>query len=143
MSAAICIDRCTEQNGAVEFLPGFHDRLLTEPGIAADPDESMFPSFVLAIAEPGDILIFAGLKPHRSGGNRSDACRRMLFLTYSRDKRPNLYEHYQQLRGTFFRRGTVRQSDVHTPDPPRKARTNVPFAAGDGCQLYRHFTPLA
>jgi len=101
MSAAICIDRCTEQNGAVEFAPGFHDRLLTEPGIAADPVESMFPSFVFAIAEPGDILIFTGLTPHRSGGNRSDACRRMLFLTYSRDNRPNLYEQYQQLRGTF------------------------------------------
>lgn len=101
MSVAVCIDHCTEENGAVEFAPGFHDRLLTVPGVAADPDESLFPSFDMAVAEPGDIVIFTGLTPHRSGGNRSDACRRMLFLTYSRDERPNLYEQYQRLRLTF------------------------------------------
>jgi len=98
INVALIIDPCTAQNGAIEFAPGYHTRLLTQPGVVSDPGDSQFDVFEMVTAEPGDLIVFSALAPHRSMANRTDAHRRIFFLTYVCDDRPRLYETYQHDR---------------------------------------------
>ena len=41
-----------------------------------------------------DILLFNSLVPHRSGPNKSDNARRMIFLTYNLEDEGNHYKDY-------------------------------------------------
>lgn len=41
----------------MEFAPGFQNRLITQPGVIADPDEAMFPVFELALAQSSDVIV--------------------------------------------------------------------------------------
>ena len=47
---------------------------------------------------PGDIALFGGFTPHRSGPNRSDRWRRQLYLSYnaSREGGDQRNGHYRQ-----------------------------------------------
>jgi len=38
---------------------------------------------VMLTMDPGDIAVFGGFTPHRSGPNRSDRWRRQLYLSYN------------------------------------------------------------
>jgi hypothetical protein len=89
VTAAVAIDPCGPENGCTEVYPGVHQRGLLSPadgdyhpltedqmnGVAAVPLE----------LEPGDVAIFGGLTPHRSGPNRSAGWRRILYLSYNAD----------------------------------------------------------
>lgn len=101
VTLALCLDPCTRMNGALEFAPGYHHALLTDPGVVADPDESSFPHFDLMATDPGDLLVFSALAPHRSGNNNSADQRRVLFLTFVRDEREDMYQFYQHKRSAF------------------------------------------
>lgn len=101
MTIALCLDPCTQASGAIEFAPGHHHVLLTKPGIVADPDENQFSAFEILTAEPGDLLLFSALAPHRSGTNCSSEQRRILFLTYVNDRRDDMYRYYQKIRQNF------------------------------------------
>ena len=101
VSLAVLIDRCGAASGPLEFAPGHHHRLLTPPGVVADPDPAIFDRFEAVIGEAGDIVAFSALAPHRSRPNLSDADRTILFLTYARDDRADLYGTYQLARQGF------------------------------------------
>jgi len=51
--------------------------------------------------EPGDIVAFSALAPHRSAPNRSPENRAILFLTYARDERIDLYSAYREVSRNF------------------------------------------
>ena len=102
VTVAVAFDPASAESGAIEMFRGQHSRLLTAPGVVADPSEDDVgtENGQLIPLDPGDALLFHSLVPHRSGPNRSDRPRRMLFLTYSGRSWGDLYDdcyaHYRR-----------------------------------------------
>jgi ectoine hydroxylase-related dioxygenase (phytanoyl-CoA dioxygenase family) len=82
VAAMLAIDACGPENGALELVPGMHQRLLTPEGVPADLDPANLPEPITLSLNPGDLVIFSLLTPHRSGSNRSTSSRRAVFFTY-------------------------------------------------------------
>jgi len=122
LTAIVAIDGADASNGATEVFPGFHQRgcLTPRDGMYHELPEAVVdgsPGVVLDLA-PGDVAIFSGYTPHRSGPNRSSEWRRLLYLSYNAltdggDQRERHYaEFHDWLKaryaehgrtGTFFR----------------------------------------
>ena len=100
-SALIAIDAASSENGALQVVPSLHhDRLPAPPEDARDVDESQIDLSNIQLIEmqPGDVLYFHCLTPHRSGPNTSDFARRSLFLTFNAARCGNVYDEYQTRR---------------------------------------------
>jgi ectoine hydroxylase-related dioxygenase (phytanoyl-CoA dioxygenase family) len=52
--------------------------------------------------EPGDVIIFDGLLPHKSNSNCSDSLRRALFLTFNRKKEGERRAEYFKKKCQLF-----------------------------------------
>lgn len=101
VNVIISIDAADADNGGVEFFPGYHDRLLSTPGelrymTDEEAEQIDFSKVEVVKTNPGDIVIFDCLTPHRSGVNRSSRLRRQLYLTYSSAKNGDLYQKQLQ-----------------------------------------------
>lgn len=95
----IPIDPFDADSGATEVFPGYHDRILEGlPDEPRDVDESKMDlsEGVALIMNPGDIALFSGTTPHRSGVNRSKNNRESLFITYVRSEHGDLYNRYYE-----------------------------------------------
>lgn len=99
-SVAIPLYRTDELSGGIELFPGYHQSLL--PSEDGDPDKDMSISQIdvsrgeIPVLEPGDVLIFHGLAPHRSGANKSDLPRVLMLPSYAVTTDENLYARYQE-----------------------------------------------
>lgn len=103
LSVIVCIDAADERNGAVEFFPQ-HDELLSEPGEVADVDESRLRvAGELVCTNPGDLVIFGSLTPHRSGTNEGSTTRRQVYLSYNSARSGNRYDSYYRDLHTALR----------------------------------------
>jgi 2-aminoethylphosphonate-pyruvate transaminase len=83
VTTAVCLDEATEENGCLELVAGRHEEGKLrgrEPLTAEDLGEAEFRAFP---TRPGDLILFDGHTPHRSGPNHTDAQRRMYFATYN------------------------------------------------------------
>ena len=87
VTVAIALDSAGAANGATEVFPGYHKSGLIGPRdgkyhelTAADVDLSKGVTLDL---EPGDMAIFSGYTPHRSGPNLSDQWRRLAYFSYN------------------------------------------------------------
>lgn len=97
VNVLIPLDKFTATSGATELFPGLHDhRLDPPPDEPYDVDEEKMDLSQGMILElnPGDIALFHGMTPHRSGTNTSDHNRESLFITYVRAGHSALYERY-------------------------------------------------
>ncbi|MDT7542501.1 MAG: 2-aminoethylphosphonate dioxygenase [Acidobacteriota bacterium] len=97
----VSIDAARAENGGVEFFAGYHEQLLSAPHelryMNAEEIARIDPAAgEVAETEPGDIVIFDAMTPHRSGVNLSNRLRRQLYLTYSSARHGDLYQ--EQLR---------------------------------------------
>ena len=104
VSVTVAIDGADAANGALEVFPGYHDRLLSEPGVLRNMDAEEVARVDPAAGEmletsPGDVVLFDGLTPHRSGPNTSERSRQQLYLSYCAARHGDLYaaqaEHYR------------------------------------------------
>jgi ectoine hydroxylase-related dioxygenase (phytanoyl-CoA dioxygenase family) len=105
LTVIVAIDAANADNGATEVFPGYQDKGYLSPkdGMYHQlPDEAVDPStgVVLNLA-PGDIAIFSGYTPHRSGPNSSAQWRRLLYLSYNAlsdggDQRDAHYREFQR-----------------------------------------------
>lgn len=96
VNAVVAVDAADEENGSVEFFPGRHDRLLSAAGelrhMNAEEARQLDTSAGEVLrTEPGDLVVFHSLTPHRSGVNRSGRLRRQLYFTYSPAEHGDLY----------------------------------------------------
>ena len=96
VNVIVSIDGADAGNGGVEFFPGYHDRLLSAAGelryMSAEETKRIdLGSGEVLTTEPGDLVVFDCLTPHRSGVNRSNRLRRQLYLTYSSARNGDLY----------------------------------------------------
>lgn len=104
LTVIVAIDAADGSNGATEVFPGYHRQgcLTPRDGMYHQlPDDAVDLStgVVLELA-PGDIAIFSGYTPHRSGPNLSAQSRRLLYLSYNAasdggDQRDAHYAEYQ------------------------------------------------
>lgn len=77
------LDPASTDNGCLWFATQRPGRVLDhERGVIVDPwcDTAQW---VPVEVEPGDLVFFDGLAPHRSGTNTSDRSRRAMYLTYN------------------------------------------------------------
>ena len=100
LAVAIAIDSSDAENGAIEVFPGRHTEQLPAP---ADDDYLVDEASLdlstgkLINMDPGDILIFHSLCPHRSSPNRTEESRRILYFTYTAASCGDFYEIYYRL----------------------------------------------
>src|SRR5262245_62074693 len=102
ITVIVAIDPTDAANGATEVFPGYHIQGYLSP---RDGDYHHLPleaidesrGVILDLA-PGDMALFGGFTPHRSGPNYSDRWRRQLYLSYSaaRDGGDQRDAHYRQ-----------------------------------------------
>jgi hypothetical protein len=98
LSVQVSIDRATPDNGALEVYPGLQrTRLPAPPGAPLDTDVRALEahSSEVVASEPGDLLFFHSMTPHRSGPNRAGHPRRTLYLTYVGGVGAEIYEQYR------------------------------------------------
>ena len=100
VAVMIALDGSSADNGALELVPGAHHRLLTPVNEPADCDPAELPDPEIVAVDPGDVVMFSLLTPHRSGPNRSTKPRRTLFFSYvpadGTDQRAAFYEAQRQ-----------------------------------------------
>jgi ectoine hydroxylase-related dioxygenase (phytanoyl-CoA dioxygenase family) len=119
VNVIISIDKADAENGGVEFFPGYHHRLLSTPGEMRHMNEVEaqqidFRTAELLETEPGDMILFSCLTPHRSGPNLSNRTRRQIYFTYSAARHGDLYD--TQLR--LFKEG-LSSRQVRSEEPER------------------------
>jgi hypothetical protein len=104
LTVLIALDGATAENGAVEFFPSRHRSLLTAPGAPGDVDESSLGVAGQVVeTNPGDVVLFHSLTPHRSGDNRSPSMRRQLYLSYNAAGCGDLYgQYYENLHASVL-----------------------------------------
>ncbi|QDU92823.1 phytanoyl-CoA dioxygenase family protein [Lignipirellula cremea] len=87
VTVIIPIDATSAENGATEVFPGYHQQGYLSP---ADGEYHQLPpetvdasTGVLLEMGPGDVALFSGFTPHRSGANQGSQARRQLYLSYN------------------------------------------------------------
>jgi hypothetical protein len=105
LTAIVAIDAADATNGATEVFAGYHRQgnLSANDGQYHQlPDDAVDGArgVVLELA-PGDVALFGGFTPHRSGPNRSAHSRRLLYLSYNAvsDGGERREQHYDEFRG--------------------------------------------
>ena len=87
VTVIVAIDPADKSNGATEVFPGYHRQGCMTPMDGQYhqlPDDSVdLSKGVVLDLNPGDIAIFSGFTPHRSGPNLSNESRRLLYLSYN------------------------------------------------------------
>ncbi len=102
VTVLLAIDEACAENGAMELFPGGHARGYLSPcdgDYHQLPDDAVERSTRVTLElSPGDLAIFGGFMPHRSGPNRTDGWRRQLYLSYNSaaDGGPQRAAHYQR-----------------------------------------------
>jgi ectoine hydroxylase-related dioxygenase (phytanoyl-CoA dioxygenase family) len=104
ISVLVAIDSGTRENGGFQAYPGLHEQHLRPPEKPSDifgPDAGLLEEEVLGgvppeliEVQPGDLVLFSSLAPHRSGPNESQRKRRTLFLSYSAARFGDVYDLY-------------------------------------------------
>jgi 2-aminoethylphosphonate dioxygenase len=84
VTALVCIDRATLENGCLEMAnaPRFAG-LIGEEWAPLTAEQMASFALIPVPAEPGDVLFFDSYAPHASKPNRTDADRRILYITYN------------------------------------------------------------
>jgi len=84
VTALVCIDRATLENGCLEMAdaPRFAG-LIGEEWAPLTPEQMASFALVCVPSEPGDVLFFDSYAPHASKPNRTDSDRRILYITYN------------------------------------------------------------
>jgi len=82
ITALVSIDTSTLENGCLELAPGHHKQGLIGESWKPLHDDAL--KYIPAPTEPGDAVFFDSFAPHRSEPNRTNAARRVLYVTYNR-----------------------------------------------------------
>ena len=82
ITALVSIDESTIENGCLEIAPGHHREGLI--GESWKPLDENALDYIPVTTGPGDAVFFDSFIPHRSAPNRTNAARRVLYVTYNR-----------------------------------------------------------
>ncbi len=110
VTVIVAIDRSDAHNGATEVFPGYHQQgcLTVADGDYHELSLELIDEScgVMLDLSPGDVAIFSGFTPHRSGPNHSDESRRLLYLSYNQasDGGDQRTAHYQQFHAWLVKK---------------------------------------
>lgn len=99
VTANIAIHPATAQNGCLEVVPGSHKgKVDLADGGRIEPEWENKADWLSVPLQPGDVLFFGSHLAHRSGPNKSENPRAMLYATYhgineGGDLRERYYSH--------------------------------------------------
>jgi ectoine hydroxylase-related dioxygenase (phytanoyl-CoA dioxygenase family) len=97
-SVAIPLFPSHAESGGIELFPGYHRALLCSADGNPDKDFDLAEVDVstgeIPSLEPGDVLVFHALAPHRSGPNLSQHPRTLLLPSYAAGSSTDLYTRY-------------------------------------------------
>ena len=104
ITCLISVDAATSESGCLYFAQGRHQEgfiALDKNGcIASQVASDMAWTAVPTV--PGDILLFGSYIPHKSGANRSNSPRRIIYLTYNALSQGDWREKYYQDKRQAF-----------------------------------------
>ena len=116
ITALVCIDEITKDNGPLALAAGHHKDGLAGQEWAPLTDQQMEGmEFEAHNLQPGDTVFFDSFVPHGSGLNMADKSRRVLYITYNRfsdgdhreqhyiDKRKNLPPDCERIPGKEYK----------------------------------------
>jgi len=84
ITAMIAIDETNEANGSLEMIAGMHKQgVLGSMWAPLTDEDTKHTEYVPVHCQPGDAVFFDSYAPHRSGPNRTDKARRVLYITYN------------------------------------------------------------
>ncbi|MGC1302169.1 MAG: phytanoyl-CoA dioxygenase family protein [Caulobacteraceae bacterium] len=84
VTALVCIDRATVENGCLEMSDApRYAGLIGQEWIPLTAEEMAAFKLIAVETEPGDVLFFDSYAPHASKPNLTDQQRRILYLTYN------------------------------------------------------------
>ncbi|TDU68127.1 ectoine hydroxylase-related dioxygenase (phytanoyl-CoA dioxygenase family) [Prosthecobacter fusiformis] len=110
MTVIVAIDPSSADSGATEVFGGYHQQGCMSPrdGMyhTLKDDQVDLTRGVALELQPGDVAFFSGFTPHRSGSNKAEKSRRLLYLSYSaardggdlRDSHYSFFHHWLQER---------------------------------------------
>ena len=118
ITCLISVDAATPENGCLSFSPGQYEKgfiALDEKGCIAEEVASEM-EWVEVPTEPGDILLFGSYIPHKSGENRSNQPRRIVYVTYNAlsegDWRERYYEDKRQAFSEYTKNSSTQTSQI-------------------------------
>ena len=103
ITALICIDRVTPDNGPLEISAGHHKRgLIGKEWEPLNDDHMKEMKFESILLERGDMVFFDSFVPHGSAPNMTDKSRRVLYITYNKlSEGDHRSQYYADKRKSF------------------------------------------
>ena len=104
ITAMISIDGSTTVNGCLEMASGQHQSGLFEMTEAQVLSQEAVDrlDWIPVETQPGDLVLFGSMIPHRSRSNASDKARRAAYITYNRQSEGSYRAaYYESKRATF------------------------------------------
>ncbi|KAI1629766.1 hypothetical protein EDD37DRAFT_67117 [Exophiala viscosa] len=104
LTANFSVDEATPENGCIEVVPGSHemDVELSHGGAISKAWEDSH-EWTQVPLHPGDVLLFGSHLAHRSGPNRTNGSRSMIYATYhGKSDGENLRQEYYEHRRENF-----------------------------------------
>nr|VFJ53163.1 MAG: Phytanoyl-CoA dioxygenase (PhyH) [Candidatus Kentron sp. FW]VFJ55661.1 MAG: Phytanoyl-CoA dioxygenase (PhyH) [Candidatus Kentron sp. FW] len=111
ISALVCIDEATRENGCLEVVAGRHQEGIFREWEPLTPEDMAGMEFIFCPTKPGDVIFFDSYTPHRSEPNRSSQQRRLLFATYNRLSDGNHEERYHLDKQNAFPQDCEREKE--------------------------------
>jgi 2-aminoethylphosphonate dioxygenase len=96
ITALLCIDEATVENGCLEIAPGRHKEGMFKEWTPLSEEEMQAIEFISCPTQPGDMIFFDSFTPHGSKANFTDKPRRLLFVTYNRLSEGDTRERYYE-----------------------------------------------
>jgi len=97
ITVSVAIDSADLESGCLELVGGLHSRgLLGSEWEPLTEDHIKGANLAPIKAQPGDAVFFDSYAPHRSGPNRSQQQRRLLYVTYGKAADGDQMEKYYQ-----------------------------------------------
>jgi 2-aminoethylphosphonate dioxygenase len=94
ISALVCIDEATIENGCLQMVAGHQHRGLFRSWEPLTEADMAGMNFEYCPTQPGDVVFFDSYAPHASEANMSDRIRRIYFATYNRLSEGDHLERY-------------------------------------------------
>ena len=94
ISAMVCIDEATIENGCLQMVSGHHRRGLFRRWEPLTVTDMVNMTFVPIPTKPGDVAFFDCYTPHASEPNLTQRTRRLFFATYNAASKGNHMQRY-------------------------------------------------
>ena len=102
ITAVVCIDEATLENGCLKMAAGHHERGLFREWEPLTEENMQGMEFVPCPTKPGDVALVDSYAPHASEPNLSHKTRRLYFATYNRlAEGDHMAEYYADKRRSY------------------------------------------